>query len=82
RADELPGLKLEGLMTIGPMTDDERRVRRAFESLRRLKEAAGQTLGRELHHLSMGMTDDFEIAVEEGATLIRLGRVLLGERPR
>lgn len=82
RVEELPGLVLEGLMTIGPMTEDEKRVRRAFRSLRRLKVGVEEELGRDLRHLSMGMSDDFETAVEEGATLIRLGRVLLGERSR
>ncbi|UCH84944.1 MAG: YggS family pyridoxal phosphate-dependent enzyme [Candidatus Latescibacterota bacterium] len=82
RVDEMPRLELDGLMTIGPFTDDLVRVRRAFQRLKRLKEDAERALGRNLRHLSMGMTDDFEIAIEEGATLIRLGRVLLGERGR
>lgn len=72
---------LDGLMTIGPFTDDVARVRRAFETLRIVREAVERDLGRGLRHLSMGMSDDFEIAVEEGATLVRLGRVLVGERP-
>jgi len=82
RVGELAGLEIEGLMTIGPLTDDHARVRRAFQELRRLKEESERALGRDLRHLSMGMTGDFEIAVEEGATLVRLGRVLLGERGR
>jgi len=80
RIAELPALELEGLMTLGPLTDDETAVRRSFQSLFRLREKIEGSLGRSLPHLSMGMSNDFEIAVEEGATLVRLGRVLLGER--
>ncbi len=78
----LPGIKLEGLMTIGPLTDDETAVRRAFQSLFRLKRKVEGSAKDPMPHLSMGMTDDFETAVEEGATLVRLGRVLLGPRGR
>jgi uncharacterized pyridoxal phosphate-containing UPF0001 family protein len=73
-------LQLEGLMTLGPLTDDVTRIRRAFQSLFRLREKVELDLGRPLPHLSMGMSGDYEIAVEEGATMIRLGRVLFGER--
>jgi PLP dependent protein len=72
---------LEGLMTVGPLTDEPAAIRRSFEQLRSLRDWAAAGLGRPLPHLSMGMSGDFEIAVEEGATIIRLGRVLLGERP-
>ncbi len=82
RVGELSRLRLDGLMTIGPLTDDGTSIRRAFRLLRRLNEDAGEALGRALPHVSMGMTDDFEVAIEEGATLIRLGRALLGERGR
>jgi uncharacterized pyridoxal phosphate-containing UPF0001 family protein len=67
-------------MTVGPLTDDESAVRASFALLRDLRDRAQDELGRPLAHLSMGMSDDFEIAVEEGATIIRLGRVLLGNR--
>jgi len=77
----LPSLSLEGLMTVGPLTDDPAAVRRSFERLRTLRDWAQTGLDAPLLHLSMGMSDDFEIAVEEGATMVRLGRVLLGERP-
>ena len=77
----MTGVQLDGLMTIGPLTDDETAIRRAFQSLFRLKRKVENEAAAMLH-LSMGMTDDFEIAVEEGATLIRLGRVLLGPRGR
>ena len=67
-------------MTLGPLTENQTAIRRSFQSLFRLREKIETSLGRPLDHLSMGMSNDFEIAVEEGATLIRLGRVLLGER--
>jgi pyridoxal phosphate enzyme (YggS family) len=76
----LDGLRLDGLMTIGPLTEDATSIRRAFQSLFRLRDKLERALGHALPHLSMGMSDDFEIAVEEGATLVRLGRVLFGER--
>ena len=79
---ELPRLEVHGLMTIGPLTDDVTAVRKAFQSLFRLKEKMEGHLRRPLPHLSMGMTDDFEIAIEEGATIVRLGRVIFGPRGR
>ncbi len=80
RIAELPSLELEGLMTLGPLTDNQTAIRRSFQSLFRLNEKIGESLGKPMPHLSMGMSDDFETAVEEGATLVRLGRVLLGAR--
>jgi pyridoxal phosphate enzyme (YggS family) len=65
------GLRVEGLMTIPPQDDDPRRW---FAALRDLG------AGLELRHLSMGMTDDYEVAVEEGATMVRVGRALFGAR--
>lgn len=82
RVAGMAGLSMEGLMTIGPFTDDPERIRRAFVELRALRDRAQAALGRPLPHLSMGMSDDFEIAVEEGSTIVRLGRVLVGERPK
>jgi len=80
RIAELPSLELDGLMTLGPLTDNQTAIRRSFQSLFRLNEKIGESLGKSMPRLSMGMSDDFEIAVEEGATLVRLGRVLLGAR--
>jgi pyridoxal phosphate enzyme (YggS family) len=79
----LPGLRVEGVMTMAPFTDDEAVLRRSFATTRRIFEDAGRQLPafRPLH-LSMGMSNDFEIAVEEGSTLVRLGTVLFGERDR
>lgn len=80
-AAALGRIDLEGLMTIGPFTADRSRVRRSFETLRELGERIERALGAPLRHLSMGMSDDFEIAIEEGATMVRLGRILVGDRP-
>ncbi|MCZ6767247.1 MAG: YggS family pyridoxal phosphate-dependent enzyme [bacterium] len=76
----LPNLELRGLMTIGPFTDEMTRVRRAFQSLFRLREKVSESSGIDMPHLSMGMTGDFQIAIEEGSTIIRVGRVLFGGR--
>lgn len=73
-------VKLVGLMTIGPLTTDQDKIRRSFAQLRELRDRAENVFGCYLPHLSMGMSDDFEIAVEEGATMVRLGRVLFGPR--
>ena len=70
----LPGLEVRGLMTIAPMVADAEQVRLVFRKLRLLRDSFG------LKHLSMGMTDDFEVAIEEGATLVRIGRAIFGER--
>jgi len=78
----LPALNLRGLMTVGPWVDDAAVLSRAFSSLRLLGEkieAAGIS-GIAMEHLSMGMTDDFEIAIAEGSTIVRLGRVIFGAR--
>jgi pyridoxal phosphate enzyme (YggS family) len=75
-----PNLRLRGLMTIAPMVADAEQVRPFFRELRRLKEDLTDRLGRKLPVLSMGMTDDYPVAVEEGATMLRLGRALFGPR--
>jgi len=71
---KLPGIDVRGLMTVAPLSADAETVRPVFH---RLAEAVRE-LG--LPELSMGMSDDYEIAVEEGATHVRLGRALFGER--
>ena len=73
-------LEIRGLMTIAPWTQDAERVRPVFRRLRALKEQCEQKLGAPLPHLSMGMTGDFEVAIEEGATLVRIGTALFGAR--
>lgn len=78
---ELPGLRIEGLMTMAPFTEDEAVPRAAFAGARRLWDEAGARIpGFHALELSMGMSNDFEVAVEEGSTLVRLGTVLFGER--
>lgn len=77
----LPNLHLDGLMAMAPIVDDPEQARPVFRALRELRdeiEARYSTV--KLSHLSMGMTDDFEIAIEEGATLVRVGRAIFGER--
>ena len=70
----LPRIEVKGLMTIAPMVAEAEQVRPIFQRLRSLRDYLG------LEHLSMGMTDDFEVAVEEGATLVRIGRAIFGGR--
>jgi PLP dependent protein len=78
---ELPALKLVGVMTMAPFVHDEVVLRRTFAGARRIwEEAARSCPSFEARHLSMGMSNDFELAVEEGSTMIRLGTALLGER--
>jgi len=78
---ELESIRIEGLMTMAPLTDDRDVLRRTFRGLRELHEEAGAAHDRYAgSHLSMGMSNDFELAVEEGSTMVRLGTVLLGER--
>jgi pyridoxal phosphate enzyme (YggS family) len=71
---QLINLKTIGLMTVAPFVTDPEAVRPVFRKLRELRDSLG------LEHLSMGMTDDFEVAVEEGATMLRIGRAIFGER--
>lgn len=70
----LPNVDLRGLMTVAPRVDDPEDVRPIFRRLREMRDALG------LRELSMGMTDDFEIAVEEGSTMVRVGRAIFGPR--
>lgn len=78
--NQFPRLELQGLMTIAPYSPTPERVRPFFRRLRELKEDCTQTLGAMLPHLSMGMSGDFEIAIEEGATIVRIGTALFGAR--
>jgi PLP dependent protein len=76
----LPRLEIHGLMTVPPWTSEPEKARPHFHRLRELKEQAEAVLGAPLPHLSMGMSGDFEIAIEEGATLVRIGTALFGPR--
>ncbi|HEU4474587.1 MAG TPA: YggS family pyridoxal phosphate-dependent enzyme [Gemmatimonadales bacterium] len=75
----LPRVEVIGLMTMSALTDDTAEQRRAFRRLRDLRDAAERD-GHRLPELSMGMSGDYPVAVEEGATMIRLGTILFGER--
>lgn len=76
---QLRNLKVKGLMTIPPYFDDPEKVRPFFRELRELKDEAVQA-GFGLAELSMGMSNDFEVAIEEGATMVRVGTAIFGER--
>ena len=71
----LPNLDVRGLMTVAPLADDPEQARPVFRCLRESAHSLG------LRELSMGMSDDFEVAIEEGATHVRIGRAIFGERP-
>ncbi len=77
-------LDLIGLMTVPPITDDEKELRGYFRSMVKLLNAINERklYKRQLRELSMGMTNDFEIAIEEGATMVRVGRAIFGERAK
>jgi PLP dependent protein len=78
---QLPNLQLDGLMTMAPIVADPEQARPIFQALRELRdEIEARCLAVKLPQLSMGMTDDFEVAIEEGATLVRIGRAIFGER--
>ena len=76
----LPRIVVEGLMTIPPYATDPEKSRPHFQRLRELKSQCEEILGAPLPHLSMGMSGDFEIAIEEGATIVRIGTALFGPR--
>ena len=79
RCSELKNLDLKGFMTMAPLTDDTNIIRKSFRDLRNLKDRINNK-GYNLTELSMGMTSDFEIAIEEGATMIRIGSAIFGDR--
>jgi PLP dependent protein len=76
----LPKIEIHGLMAIPPYTPVPEKARPYFRRLRELKAECEQRLGAPLPQLSMGMSGDFEVAIEEGATLVRVGTALFGER--
>lgn len=76
----LPRLEVQGLMTVPPWSPDPEKVRPIFRQLRELKTKCEELLGAPLPHLSMGMSGDFEVAIEEGATIVRIGTALFGTR--
>jgi pyridoxal phosphate enzyme (YggS family) len=82
KINALPKIEVHGLMAIPPYAVEAERSRAYFRRLRELKSEAEQILGAPLPHLSMGMSGDFEIAIEEGSTIVRVGTALFGERKR
>jgi len=79
-ARDLPGIRLCGLMTIGRLGGGEADTRRGFAQARRLLEACRQRFGAGFSELSMGMSGDYQLAIEEGATMVRVGSALFGAR--
>jgi pyridoxal phosphate enzyme (YggS family) len=75
-------LESRGLMTMAPISDDPDLVRSVFRKLRELRDYLARRFPGDWSELSMGMTDDYELAVEEGATIVRIGRAIFGERPQ
>ena len=82
RVAALPGLHVRGLMTVAPLGLDDRSCRAVFARLRELRDQLTvEAPGADLPELSMGMTDDYPLAIAEGATIVRIGRAIFGERP-
>ena len=78
----LPRIEIHGLMTVPPWSPEAEKARPHFRRLREIKVQCEQILGAPLPHLSMGMSGDFEIAIEEGATMVRIGTELFGPRAK
>ncbi|MCD6249099.1 MAG: YggS family pyridoxal phosphate-dependent enzyme [candidate division Zixibacteria bacterium] len=79
---QLPSIDQVGLMAIGPLTDDETRIRESFQTARLLFQQGRDLFGDSFDTLSMGMSDDFTLAIAEGSTMIRVGTGLFGSRPQ
>lgn len=79
-ANACPRIVVKGLMTMAPLVQDPEKARPYFARLRALRDSLAAETGTPLEHLSMGMSNDFEPAIEEGATMIRIGTLLFGER--
>ena len=80
KVDSLKYIKPVGLMTMAPYVDDPEKVRTLFVALRKTLEKMNREFSRDMKELSMGMSSDFEVAIEEGATMVRVGTALFGER--
>ena len=76
----LPNMRVRGLMTMAPFEVEMEETRGVFADLYTLREQLSSSLGIELPELSMGMTNDYQVAIEEGATMVRIGRAIFGER--
>ena len=81
RCFDEPCVNVEGLMTVGPLTQDSQKIRESCKRLKELEATINNHLGHDqLKELSMGMSGDYEIAIEEGSTMIRVGTALFGTR--
>lgn len=80
KISKLPNLQVRGLMTMAPFTNDQEIQRACFDGLRQLRDELQQAFGVSLEELSMGMTDDWQEAIKCGATMVRIGRGIFGER--
>jgi hypothetical protein len=78
----LPRLSIEGLMCVPPLTDEAEASKKYFVKLREQRDSLEQEFNVKLPLLSMGMTNDFPVAVREGATLVRVGTAIFGQRPK
>lgn len=79
--DNCPHVVCRGLMTMAPFTDDETEIRRSFKKLRMLQQECGRRYpALDFSELSMGMSSDFKIAIDEGSTMVRIGTAIFGER--
>jgi pyridoxal phosphate enzyme (YggS family) len=77
----LEHLEIQGLMTLAPLVDNPEKARPVFHALYQLRNRLQNEVPEcSWHHLSMGMTDDYQVAIEEGATIVRIGRAIFGER--
>lgn len=81
-ASALPRLEIQGLMTLAPYATDPEKVRPVFQRLREMRDRCAEVLGAPLPVLSMGMSGDLEVAIQEGSTMVRVGTALFGGRPR
>ena len=79
-AVKCPHVEIDGLMTIGPLSEDEKKIKDSFRTLRELKEEAKKRFAFPMHHLSMGMSGDYAIAISEGSTIVRIGTAIFGAR--
>ncbi len=80
KTDTYQNIEIIGLMTMAPYTDDETVIRRSFSDLRKIRDKL-QSSYKTIKELSMGMSNDYKIAIEEGATYLRIGTRIFGERP-
>jgi len=80
KCKDLKNVELIGLMTIAAFTDNEDEIRKSFRSLSKMRDDFNQRGFKNIKELSMGMTSDFEIAIEEGATMLRIGSAIFGQR--